>query len=219
MDGYGTARLAAKDAESAIVARICEDFNLTPVLARARRGIQPSLVETARRGQQVVSLTERRLTDLPGNDRPLPSATAYDDLLGKAGSGPGRRPRRRCEARFSDQAERVPCFHPRGRADDKQLSKTIARYGRVDPLCLDELGDMELDRCGAELLFQVLTEREERAAIAIASNGPFSGWTTIFTTRDLAPPSSTDSPSPGRSSRPAPPPTGWAHARERRAAS
>jgi Protein of unknown function (DUF1670) len=35
MDTYGTSRLAAKDAESAIVARICEDFNLTPVLARA----------------------------------------------------------------------------------------------------------------------------------------------------------------------------------------
>jgi hypothetical protein len=32
---YGTARLAAKDAESAIVTRICEDFNLTPVLGRA----------------------------------------------------------------------------------------------------------------------------------------------------------------------------------------
>src|SRR5918994_171676 len=35
MDAYGTSRLAAKDAESAIVARICEDFTLTPVLARA----------------------------------------------------------------------------------------------------------------------------------------------------------------------------------------
>ncbi|MFA5787270.1 MAG: DUF1670 domain-containing protein [Actinomycetota bacterium] len=35
MDFYGTGRLAAKDAESAIVARIQEDFNLTPVLARA----------------------------------------------------------------------------------------------------------------------------------------------------------------------------------------
>ena len=35
LDPYGTARLAAKEAESAIVARICEDFNLTPVLARA----------------------------------------------------------------------------------------------------------------------------------------------------------------------------------------
>src|SRR5213596_2532915 len=66
-------------------------------------------------------------------------------------------------------------------ADDKQLSKTIARYGRVDLLCLDELGYVELDRRGAELLFQVLTEREERSAIAIASNEPFSGWTKTFT--------------------------------------
>jgi len=66
-------------------------------------------------------------------------------------------------------------------ADDKQLSTTITRYGRVDLLCLDELGYMELDRRGAELLFQVLTEREERSAIAIASNEPFSGWTKTFT--------------------------------------
>jgi DNA replication protein DnaC len=65
-------------------------------------------------------------------------------------------------------------------ADDKQLSRTINRYGRVDLLCLDELGYMELDRRGAELLFQVLTEREEKAAVAIASNEPFSGWTKTF---------------------------------------
>jgi transposase-like protein len=49
MDSYETARLAAKDAESAIVARICEDFNLTPVLARAHyqqmaRYFEPSRV-------------------------------------------------------------------------------------------------------------------------------------------------------------------------------
>ena len=66
-------------------------------------------------------------------------------------------------------------------ADDKQLSKTIARYGRVDLLICDELGYPELDRRGAELLFQVLTEREEKSAIAIASNEPFSGWTKTFT--------------------------------------
>ena len=59
-------------------------------------------------------------------------------------------------------------------ADDRQLSKTIARYGRVDLLYLDELGYLELDRLGAELLFQVFTEREERSAIAIAFNYPFS---------------------------------------------
>ena len=66
-------------------------------------------------------------------------------------------------------------------AVDQQLSRTIARYGRVDLLCLDELGYMELDRRGAELLFQVLTEREERSAVAFASNKPFSGWTRTFT--------------------------------------
>ncbi|MFE9102204.1 ATP-binding protein [Actinomadura geliboluensis] len=66
-------------------------------------------------------------------------------------------------------------------ADDKQLNKTITRYGRVDLLCIDELGYMELDRRGAELLFQVLTEREEKNSPAVASNEAFSGWAKTFT--------------------------------------
>lgn len=66
-------------------------------------------------------------------------------------------------------------------ADDKHLTKLITRYGRVDLLLIDELGYLQLDRRGAELLFQVLTEREERSAIAIASNEPFSAWTKTFT--------------------------------------
>jgi DNA replication protein DnaC len=66
-------------------------------------------------------------------------------------------------------------------ADEKVLAKTVARYGRVDLLCIDELGYMELDRHGAELLFQVLTEREEKNSVAIASNESFSGWTRTFT--------------------------------------
>jgi DNA replication protein DnaC len=66
-------------------------------------------------------------------------------------------------------------------ADEELLTKTIARYGRVDLLCTDELGYMELDRRGAELLFQVLTEREEKNSVAIASNESFGGWTKTFT--------------------------------------
>ncbi|WP_171171845.1 IS21-like element helper ATPase IstB [Streptomyces sp. I05A-00742] len=66
-------------------------------------------------------------------------------------------------------------------ADEKQLNKTIARYGRVDLLCIDELGYMALDRRGAELLFQVLTEREEKNSVAIASNEGFASWTKTFT--------------------------------------
>ncbi|MER6076415.1 IS21-like element helper ATPase IstB [Streptomyces sp. NPDC001817] len=66
-------------------------------------------------------------------------------------------------------------------ADEKVLTKTIARYGRVDLLCIDEFGYLELDRRGAELLFQVLTEREEKNSVAIASNENFSGWAKTFT--------------------------------------
>nr|WP_104782508.1 ATP-binding protein [Streptomyces tibetensis] len=55
-------------------------------------------------------------------------------------------------------------------ADEKILTKTIARYGRVDLLRIDELGYMQLDRRGAELLFQVLTEREGLAVLLMEAN-------------------------------------------------
>ncbi len=71
-------------------------------------------------------------------------------------------------------------------ADERTLSRTVARYGRVDLLCCDELGYLHLDPRGAELLFQVITEREERASIAIATNAPFSEWGHTFTDPRLA---------------------------------
>ena len=66
-------------------------------------------------------------------------------------------------------------------ADARKLSRLVTRYGRLDLLCLDELGYVELDTRGAELLFQILTEREEKASIATASNLPFSEWGKIIT--------------------------------------
>lgn len=65
-------------------------------------------------------------------------------------------------------------------ADEAQLTKAIARYGRVDLLCIDELC-LEPDRRGAELLFQVLSEREEKTSVAIASHESFGGRTKTFT--------------------------------------
>jgi DNA replication protein DnaC len=65
-------------------------------------------------------------------------------------------------------------------ADNRQLSRVVARYGRLDLLLLDELGYVQLDPRGAELLFQIITEREERASIAIGTNLPFSEWGTVF---------------------------------------
>jgi DNA replication protein DnaC len=93
-------------------------------------------------------------------------------------------------------------------ADDKQLSKTIARYGRVDLLICDELGYLELDRRGAELLFQVLTEREESPPSRSRPTSRSPAGPRPSLTHDSAPLSSTGSPSTARSSKPAPPATG-----------
>jgi DNA replication protein DnaC len=65
-------------------------------------------------------------------------------------------------------------------ADERRLSRLVARYGRLDLLCLDELGYVQLDSRGAELVFQILTEREEKASIAVASNLPFSEWGQVI---------------------------------------
>jgi DNA replication protein DnaC len=93
--------------------------------------------------------------------------------LGIAGAEAGYRVRYVLTSRLASELAEA--------GNDHTLSKVIARYGRVDLLCPGELGYLALDRRGAELLFQVLTEREERNAIAVASNEPFSGWTKTFT--------------------------------------
>lgn len=70
--------------------------------------------------------------------------------------------------------------------DEKSLSRVIERYQRLDLLGIDELGYLHLDRRGAELLFQVITEREERSALMVATNLPFSEWNEIFPDPRLA---------------------------------
>jgi hypothetical protein len=65
-------------------------------------------------------------------------------------------------------------------ADERRLSRIVARYGRLDLLCLDELGYVQLDTRGAELLCQILTEREEKASVALATNLPFSEWGSVI---------------------------------------
>jgi DNA replication protein DnaC len=47
------------------------------------------------------------------------------------------------------------------------------------------LGYVHIDPRGAELLFQIVTERDERASVAIATNLPFTEWGTVFPDRRL----------------------------------
>ena len=69
--------------------------------------------------------------------------------------------------------QRCCCRQPRGRHH-------AGDHKSRDLLCLDELGYVQLDARGSELLFQILTEREEKASIALASNLPFSEWGTVI---------------------------------------
>jgi DNA replication protein DnaC len=66
-----------------------------------------------------------------------------------------------------------------------QLGRTLNRFARYDLICIDELGYVPLAELGAELLFQVVSERAERAAVIITTNLPFSEWTQVFTNARL----------------------------------
>lgn len=65
--------------------------------------------------------------------------------------------------------------------DHHRLSMLIKRYAQVDLLILDELGYTPLCKTDAELVFQVLGERQERKPVIVTTNLPFSEWTNVFT--------------------------------------
>jgi DNA replication protein DnaC len=65
--------------------------------------------------------------------------------------------------------------------DDHQLSRVVRRYAGIELLVLDELGYVQTSETGAELLFQVLAERNEVASLVVTTNLPFGEWTRIFT--------------------------------------
>jgi len=60
------------------------------------------------------------------------------------------------------------------------LGKALKRYHRVQLLAIDELGYLPVDKRGAELLFQVLSGRYERASTVITTNRAYKDWTATF---------------------------------------
>jgi DNA replication protein DnaC len=63
---------------------------------------------------------------------------------------------------------------------NNQMRRMMGRWQRYELIALDEVGYVPLADVGAEFLFQVISERAERAAIIVTTNLPFSEWTTVF---------------------------------------
>jgi DNA replication protein DnaC len=61
-----------------------------------------------------------------------------------------------------------------------QVKRLMLRWMKYDLIALDEVGYVPLADIGAEFLFQVISDRAERAALIVTTNLPFSEWTTVF---------------------------------------
>jgi DNA replication protein DnaC len=64
--------------------------------------------------------------------------------------------------------------------DEKRLVRLQRQLAGYKLLIIDELGYVPLSPTGAELLFEVFSQRYERGATIVTSNLPFDEWTSVF---------------------------------------
>jgi DNA replication protein DnaC len=64
--------------------------------------------------------------------------------------------------------------------DEKKLLRYQKQIAAYELLIVDELGFVPLSKTGAELLFEVFSQRYERTSTLVTSNLPFQEWTEIL---------------------------------------
>ena len=69
--------------------------------------------------------------------------------------------------------------------DERRLGRARAQLKKVDLLVLDELGFVPLPASGAELLFDVVSDRYERGSIVLTTNLPFEEWISVLASEAL----------------------------------
>jgi DNA replication protein DnaC len=86
--------------------------------------------------------------------------------------------RQRKRVRFTTAAQLV---NELGEAKNRsELNRVTSRWTRYELIVIDEMGYVAMPEAAAELLFQVIAGRAERAAVIVTTNLPFSEWTTMF---------------------------------------
>lgn len=69
--------------------------------------------------------------------------------------------------------------------DERRLLRFQKQLAGYNLLIIDELGFVPLSKTGAELLFELVSQRYERGSTLITSNLPFDEWTETFGTERL----------------------------------
>ena len=64
--------------------------------------------------------------------------------------------------------------------DEKRLLRFQKQMASYELLIVDELGFVPLSKSGAELLFEVFSQRYERGSTMVTSNLPFQEWTEVL---------------------------------------
>ena len=64
--------------------------------------------------------------------------------------------------------------------DEKRLLRLQRQLAGYELLIIDELGFVPLSKTGAELLFELISQRYERGATIVTSNLPFDEGTSTF---------------------------------------
>jgi len=61
-----------------------------------------------------------------------------------------------------------------------RLKVELKRLLSPQVLCIDEVGYLPIDKTGADLLFQVISQRYERGSIVLTTNQAYKHWSKVF---------------------------------------
>jgi DNA replication protein DnaC len=136
------------------------DFTAVPSLSK------PKVLELAR-GEWIEQRGNTCLLGSPGTGK-----THLAIAIGLSACRQGRR------VRFVTAASLVTRLEEAQK--QYQLERVLSQLDKTDLLIVDELGYLSFSRAGAELLFQVFTDRYERRSLLVTSNLAFSEWGQVF---------------------------------------
>jgi DNA replication protein DnaC len=78
-------------------------------------------------------------------------------------------------ATASEWVDRLGEAHGKGKLQDE-----LTRLGRIPLLVIDEVGYIPFEAEAANLFFQLVSSRYERASVIVTSNKPFGRWGEVF---------------------------------------